>query len=128
MTAVLDASALLAALLGEVGADKVDAVIDGAVMSTVNLAEVAGHFAKAGADHDGVTALLSGLPITFLAPDDDLALAAGWLRPQGERFGLSLGDRFCLALSERLKSTAVTADRAWEAAGEALGVDVRLIR
>ncbi len=40
---VLDASALLALLLGEPGADKVKAALDGAIMSTVNAAEVVSH-------------------------------------------------------------------------------------
>ena len=33
--------------------------------------------------------------------------------------GLSLGDRLCLALSQRLECDALTADRAW---GENVGV------
>ena len=128
MTVVLDASAVLAALLGEAGADEVDARIDGALMTTVNLAEVAGHFAKAGADRTKVSALLAALPITYLAPDEDLAMEAGLMRPAGEPFGLSLGDRFCLAQARRLDAVALTADRAWTAAGGALGVKVDVIR
>ncbi|MGS0639552.1 PIN domain-containing protein, partial [Citrobacter sp. VF227] len=46
---VLDASALLALLLAEPGADEVKARLDGSVMTTVNLAEVVSHYAKLGA-------------------------------------------------------------------------------
>lgn len=128
MTVVLDASALLAALLSEKGADEVDAQIDGAQMTTVNLAEVVGYFARAGADRDRVGALLTGLPLTFVPPDEELAVDVGLMRPAGEPFGLSLGDRFCLAHAKRLGATALTADRAWVRASEALGIKIALIR
>ena len=128
MTIVLDASALLAALLGESGAERVDAVIDGAVMTTVNLAEVVGQYAKAGADRAAILAVLGGLPIAYVAPDEDLAIEVGLMRPMAERFGLSLGDRVCLAEARRLGGTALTADRAWAAAAGPLDVTVELIR
>ena len=50
------------------------------------------------------------------------------MRPAGEPFGLSLGGRFCLAQARRLGAVALTADRAWTAAGGALGVKVDVIR
>jgi PIN domain nuclease of toxin-antitoxin system len=128
LSVVLDASALLAALLGEPGADRVDAVIDGAMMSTVNLAEVVGHLAKAGADRSSVVAILAGLPINHVPPDETLAMEAGLLRRVGEAYGLSMGDRFCIAQARRLGLTALTADRVWLRAAGPLDFRVELIR
>ncbi len=128
MSFVLDASALLAALLDEPGRDRVDAVINGATMTTVNLAEVVGHFARLGADPADIDLLLAGLPVVYVEPDKDLAIDAGLMRPVGERAGLSLGDRFCLAQARRMGATALTADRAWQTIAGALDVDVELIR
>jgi PIN domain nuclease of toxin-antitoxin system len=128
MSVVLDASALIASLLGEPGADVVDGALDGAIMSTVNLAEVAGHFGRGGAAAQRVEELLSGLPIDYVAPDRDLALRAGAMRAQTDRLGLALGDRFCLALAKSLGFPAVSADRAWLDVAPSLGVEVRLIR
>lgn len=125
---VLDASALLAALLGEPGAERVDGAIDGAVMSTVNLAEVVGHLAKAGADRDRVAQILATLPLVHEAPDEALAIEAGLMRPLTDPLGLSLGDRFCLALARRLGVAAMTADRAWANVAGPLGVEIELIR
>ena len=125
---VLDASALLAALLGEAGAERVDEVIDGAVMSTVNLAEVVGHFARTGADRDQVAQVLAALPIRYEAPDEALAIEAGMMRRDTDPLGFSLGDRFCLAQARRLAAVALTADRAWAAAAAPLGVEIQLIR
>ncbi len=63
MTTVLDASALIALLLREPGWERVKAVLQDAVMTTVNVAEVVGQFARAGADHARISAMLSGLSI-----------------------------------------------------------------
>ncbi|MDR3509004.1 MAG: type II toxin-antitoxin system VapC family toxin [Caulobacteraceae bacterium] len=128
MSVVLDASALLASLLDEPGKDQVDAVINGAAMTTVNLAEVVGHFAKFGADRAQIEALLRGLPIIYVEPDWELALSAGLMRPTCDPAGLSLGDRLCLAQAQRTGARVLTADRAWKGLAEALGVDVELIR
>lgn len=128
MSVVLDASALLAALLDEPGRDKVDAEINGARMSTVNLSEVVAHFARLGASAADIDALLSDLPLAYVPPDRQLAVDAGLLRPVGDRVGLSLGDRMCLALGRTTNTRVLTADRKWlEIAGQ-IGVEVELIR
>jgi PIN domain nuclease of toxin-antitoxin system len=58
--------------------------------------------------------------------DEEQAFQAGLLYPQVQPFGLSLGDRACLALARQVAGTAVTADRAWEKLD--LGVGIQLIR
>jgi len=87
---VLDASALLALLLKEPGAEKVGAVLDGAVMGVVNLAEVVTHYAKLGADRGDIEAMLRPLPIRLEPVDAELSYMAGMLRPITLPSGLSL--------------------------------------
>ena len=132
MAPVLDASALLAHLRDEPGADVVaEAIASGAVISTVNLAEVFSRVADRGGDPAKLAAELtqSGLldgAITvepFTAAD---AIDAGRLRPLTRDAGLSLGDRACLALARRLDAPALTADTDWQ--GIAHGVELRSIR
>ena len=132
MAPVLDASALLAHLRDEPGADVVaEAIASGAVISTVNLAEVFSRVADRGEDPAKFAAELtqSGLldgAITvepFTAAD---AIDAGRLRPLTRDAGLSLGDRACLALARRLDAPALTADTDWQ--GVAHGVELRPIR
>lgn len=132
MAPVLDASALLAHLRDEPGADVVaEAIASGAVISTVNLAEVFSRVADQGGDPAKLAAELtqSGLldgAITvepFTAAD---AIDAGRLRPLTRDAGLSLGDRACLALARRLDAPALTADTDWQ--GVAHGVELRPIR
>lgn len=116
---VLDASALLAYLRDEPGADVVaDAIAGGAAISTVNLAEVLGR----ATDHRGDPARLvgqmedSGLlggAVSVESFTDKDAIEVARLRPETRAQGLSLGDRACIALARRLGLPALTADAAW---------------
>lgn len=125
---VLDASALLALLLGEPGADQVQPVLAEAAMSVVNLAEVVGHYARHGAERSQILEVLTPLPIEPVAMDAALAYDAGLLLPATRAAGLSLGDRTCLALARRLGVPALTAERRWVDVADAAKVEVRLIR
>src|SRR5574337_356973 len=128
MRVVLDASALLAGLNGEPGADRVAAALDFAVMSAVNFAEVAGSLARGGNRPDDVRAILRALACTVMPADEEIAIDVGLMRPLTDRAGLSLGDRFCLALGRRLHAPVLTADRQWAMIANDVGVKVELIR
>ena len=118
-SAVLDASALLAYLGNEPGADVVaEAIAAGATISTVNLAEALTTLATRGADPAAVVTQLAerGLldgAITVEPFTTADATEAARLRPLTRSAGLSLADRACLALARRLVREALTADRAW---------------
>jgi PIN domain nuclease of toxin-antitoxin system len=115
---VLDASALLAWLFGETGRDAVEAALGHARISTVNLCEVITRVQRGGHRPGPVMARLRRTGITIVEFDERLAVVTASLEPQTRAFGLSLGDRACLALAKSLDLPAMTADRAW------LGVDV----
>lgn len=125
---VLDASALLALLLGEPGGEKVKVVLDGALIGAVNLAEVVSHYAKLGAARSDIEALLRPLPVRVVPIDTALSYEAGMLRPITLKGGLSLGDRYCLALAKSEGVPALTAERRWPDIAAAAGVTVELIR
>lgn len=125
---VLDASALIALLRGEAGADKVAAVIASARMSVVNYAEVVSHFAHTGMPEPDIDAMLDPLPIDLVPMDRELARRAGLLRATTSEYGLSLGDRGCLALAERDGLPAWTSDKAWQAIPDGIGVEIVVIR
>lgn len=118
-SAVLDASALLAYLGDEPGADQVaNAIAAGAAISTVNLAEALSTLATRGADPAAVVTRLTerGLldgAITIEPFTTADATQAARLRPLTRSTGLSLADRACLAVARRLAREALTADRAW---------------
>ena len=125
---VLDASALLALLLDEPGADRAEAALDRAMISDVNMAEIVNHYAKIGASLADIRALLSPLPIRNISVDLGLSYEAGMLRPVTIQRGLSLGDRYCLALAKREGAVALTAERRWPDVADAAGVVVDVIR
>lgn len=123
---VLDASALLALLNQEEGAERVAPFLADAVISTVNLAEVVTRLALAGMPETAIRETLALLPLESVPFDVGQAIEVGLLAPMTKPSGLSLGDRACLVLARRLDATAVTADQAW--VGIDAGVAVELIR
>ena len=123
---ILDATSVLALLNDEPGAAKVASLLPGAVISTVNLAEVVGKLAEAGMPEETIKTVLGELGLIVVPFDEPLAFATGFLRPTTSRYGLSLGDRACLALGQQLNRPVLTADRMWKTVK--LDVEVQLIR
>jgi ribonuclease VapC len=125
---VLDASALLAVFNDEPGADKVIAVLDEAVINSVNLAEVAAGLVAKGKSPSQARAAMRVIGCRVVEADEEMGLDAGFLRKLTDHVGLSLGDRFCLAQGRRLGAPVLTADRDWERVADICEVSVQLIR
>ena len=145
MAVVLDASALLAYWLDEPGADVVTAAVaaGGASVAATNFAEaltklvdrspeLAQRLATIPQGVSEVTEFsLSGVPLAggaisvepFTVVD---AVLCAKLRPETRHIGLSLGDRACLALAQRLGLIALTADQQWTKLN--LGIPIEVIR
>ena len=123
---VLDASALLALLRCEPGADQVEAVRPSACISAVNLAETFGKMVEHGKPLEATVAQITRLRLTVVPFDEVQAgLAASIWRP-ARVIGLSFGDRACLALALSRGLPVLTADRAW--AKLDVGLPIRVIR
>jgi ribonuclease VapC len=124
---VLDASALLAILNCEGGADKLTPeLLSAATSSTVNLVEVQGKLVERGlSPRDAWEAALSPIrePTAFTA---EHARTAGSLVAHTRPLGLSLGDRACLALGLSLQVPVYTADKSWR--NLKLGIRIHVIR
>ena len=127
MTTLLDASALLAVLNQEAGADEVEVVLEDAAMSTVNIAEVASKLDELKWAPDQVAETLSDLQLEVIPFDTDAALLSGQLRKATKKYGLSLGDRACLASALITKYTVLTADKTWNKL-KIRGLKIRCIR
>ena len=125
--AVLDASAVLTWLAAEPGEDFIDPLLDGGLISAVNLGEVLYKVAEHGSDPGRTAADLVGyglrsVPFTAahaallpaLREADRLARGNGPpARRRTARRSLSLADMCCLALAWEAGAPAVTGDRHW---------------
>lgn len=125
--AVLDASAIMAVLFDERGAEKLtDEILEGAVVSTVNLAEVQTKLVRMGHDPEKAwvdALLLETSPEPYTA---EQARIAGTLANKTQSLGLSLGDRSCLALAITLKAPVYTTEKIWK--DLKVGIPIHVIR
>lgn len=125
--AVLDASAILALLQQEPGAEKLtDDVLERAVAGAVNMAEVQTKLVAKGLDpdeawEDAISTVDALAPFT-----EEQAKIAGSLVKRTAPWGLSLGDRSCLALAISLKAEVYTTERSWK--NLKLGLRIHLMR
>lgn len=111
--AVLDASALIAFLREEPGADKVAAVLTRSCISAVNLAETYGKMVEHGKRLEDVAYQIERLRIPVVPFDAEQAqIAASFWKPT-RSVGMSLGDRACLALALKTAAPAFTTEGEW---------------
>jgi PIN domain nuclease of toxin-antitoxin system len=123
---VLDASALLANVLREPGADRVAPELSTALIGAANVTEVLTRVLREGGDSDAVVADMDALGLSIVPVSREHAIIAAELYPLTMSAGLSLGDRLCLALAIERNVPVMTAERAWF--GLPHGANVILIR
>ena len=124
--AVLDSSAILAVIFQEPGAEKVSDLLNGGLLSTVNLAEVHTVLALRGVPPGRIRGRVEEMGCEVCLFIEEQAHLTGELVAKTRAYGLSLGDRACLALALDRKATVYTADRNWKNLG--LAVEVNVIR
>ncbi len=110
---ILDASALIALLFNEPGANRVLSALPLAKISAVNLSEVTAKLIERGVAEADIVSSFAELTLDVVPFDTPQALLAGSLRASTRHAGLSLGDRACLALAQSMGAIALTTDSAW---------------
>jgi PIN domain nuclease of toxin-antitoxin system len=126
MKAVLDASAVIALLQGEPGAELVASIARFSLLGAVNFAEVLMVAIEQGGDLERAGAEIRRFEIQIVEFDASLAEMAARLRPETRALGRSLADRACLALARSRGLPVYSSDRKW--AELDLGIDIRMIR
>jgi ribonuclease VapC len=121
---VVDSSAVLAVLLGERGSDRVIPVLAGGLLGTVNLVEVHTRMISLGGVPAHVWDRILSLNCEICSLTQEQARISAELITTTRPFGLSLGDRACLALALERKATVYTTDREWTRLGLDLKIEV----
>lgn len=124
---VLDTSALLAYLFEETGADKVSPILEAGsgVIGSANYAELVTKLVDKNMPMPEILVVISSLELEFIPQDEQQASLTGELRAISKPFGLSLGDRACLALGLATGLPVMTADQLWK--DVATGQDIKLM-
>lgn len=126
---VMDASALLAVANNEPYLPELPSLFTNSIITTFNLAEAASKIIiKNDADPINTWNYLSNFIQTHYPLDDALSFEAIMITKLAKPLGLSLGDRYCLALGKALELPVFTADKSWEKLELQLKVKINLIR
>jgi ribonuclease VapC len=124
---VFDASAILALLRDEPGADIVANHIGNGIISAVNFQEVIKELLRRGIPMEAALELLDALHLNIHPHGPQDAMAAAGLYLATKQYGSGLGDRTCMALAMTQGLPALTADQAWGKIVVA-GLTVQIIR
>lgn len=125
---VLDASALLALIQEEQGAQLLKPLMKFSVMSTVNVAESLTALRCAGISSRESLILITDIITTIVPFDLEQASIVAELQSQQHKgLLLSLGDRACIALGIKLQIPIYTADKVW-AQLQLNNANIKLIR
>lgn len=103
-----------------------EVTLEGAVINSVNWSEVVQKAEQNGVAMLGIREELGALGLDLQGFSLEEGQKAAELYPLTKAYGLSLGDRACLATASVLSGTAVTAEGVWAKAEH--GVPVRVIR
>ncbi len=126
MSLIIDASVIIAVILGERGAEVAAPMLQGSSISTVNFSEILRKLVDQGSPFSLAYGELTRFEMRLADFTVEDAATAAALRPLTKHLGLSFADRACLALAQRLNRPILTADREW--AKLDLGLDIRQIR
>jgi ribonuclease VapC len=110
---VFDASAVIALIREEPGAEIVENYLGNALISTVNFQEVIVALMARGLPTDQINRLIKALHLDVAIHDAEDAEMAASLYPYTSPYGCGLGDRACLALGLRKSLPVLTTDQIW---------------
>lgn len=125
---ILDASAILAFINEETGADIVADVLDDSTISAINLTEAYSKLIRAGADVEKTHAMLQQCCPDVTPVDRDQAQTAGIIHAATAKHNISYADSLCLALGACTEKTIMTGDQKWKELELEFDVNIKLIR
>lgn len=125
--ALLDTSAVIALLKKEVGYEILEDIIASSSISSVNLSEFVSVLARSNIPVDEIDEIITDIVPEIIPFSEDIAIEAGKLTNYTKEYGLSLGDRACIATGIYYNMIVYTTDKIWVEL-EIENVDIKLIR
>ena len=123
---LLDASAYIAYISQEPGCDVVSEIIGKSCINTVTYTEIISFYTKKGLSDDLLKELCQYVEIINV--NENICYAAGHMIKTSRDYGLSLGDRLCLATAQYFNLTVYTADKIWLRVADELKINIVTIR
>lgn len=126
MSVVIDTSALICLIKKENGFEKVENyMLENVYISSVNLAEFYSWISQNEIiDIELAVELIQELGILVVDFDENMSIRVAKTIQTTKKFGLSLGDRACLTLSEHLKLKCITCDKIWQNLNQDFDIEV----
>lgn len=124
---VFDSSAIIALFAKENGYEFIKKHMKDAIISSVNIAEVYKYCIETQLLTEGdAKHLIKMLNIKIIDFTENQALITATLVPFTKKYGLSLGDRACIAVAMQGKYSVITCDTIWQKVD--VGIDFIMAR
>lgn len=114
MKVIFDASALLILLNKEPGYLVVKEYVSQAIISAINFSETLTVLMNIGIPQEDAVKLSTSIITEIIPFDSNQAILCASLRTITKQYGLSIGDRACLALAKYKNLPVITADKVWQ--------------
>lgn len=128
---IFDSSAVLAFLNQEPGWEQIESFLmqaETCCISAINLSEVICKLSDWGMDEKTAQDVAQKLSLKVIPFTMEHAQQSAQLRAITKPYGISLGDRACLALAKSLGQPVLTGDRIWSELADRLQLDVMIFR
>ena len=125
---LLDTSAIIALLKQEPGHEMVSEIIANSAISAVNFSEFIAILTRASISEKDIDEIIKDLIPEIIPFCENISKKAGKLSKLTQSYGLSFGDRACLATGDHYHMEIYTADKVWVELKHKISSNIILIR
>ncbi|MFU7501632.1 MULTISPECIES: type II toxin-antitoxin system VapC family toxin [unclassified Candidatus Tisiphia] len=125
---LLDTSAIIALLKQESGYKILEDVIASSALSSVNLSELVSVLTRSNIKENEIDTIITDIVPDIIPFSESISIKAGKLISLTKDYGLSLGDRACIATGGYYNMEIYTTDRIWLKLSDKLPVKITLVR
>lgn len=125
---LLDTSALIALLKKESGYEMIEKIIANSAISSVNFSEFVAVLARSGISYIDIDEMIKDIVPEIIPFCEDTSTKAGKLITVTKDYGLSLGDRACIATGDHYQMEIHTTDKVWSKLQPQIATKITVIR